>query len=178
MKQIGINLPLDEIKIKKLKSGDYVLLSGNIYTARDAAHKELVRLIKSGKKLPIKLKNAIIYYTGPTPAKPGNAVGSIGPTTSKRMDIYTPLLLEHGLKGMIGKGGRAEEVVDSIKRNKAVYFAAVGGAGAYLSKRVKSCKLLAFKDLGPEAIYGIEVENFPVIVINDIYGGDFYKRKK
>ena len=172
-----IYTPLTTKTISKLKSGDRVLLSGTIYTARDAAHKKLAEELKKGSPhLPFDLKNQVIYYVGPTPPKPGQVIGSAGPTTSSRMDIYTPLLLKYGLKGMIGKGKRGKEVQESIKRYKAIYFAALGGAGALLSKRIIKCELLAYPELGPEAIYKLEVLDFPAIVINDIYGNDLYTR--
>lgn len=159
-----IDLPLTDTNIKKLKAGDEVLLSGIIYTARDQAHKRLVELLNKKNKLPVELKGAVIYYCGPTRARPGKTIGSCGPTTSSRMDAFTPALLRAGVKGMIGKGGRSEEVARAIKRHKAVYFIAVGGAGAYLSKKVKKAGAAAFKDLGPEAIYRLEIKDFPVFV--------------
>ncbi|MDI6642349.1 MAG: Fe-S-containing hydro-lyase [Elusimicrobiota bacterium] len=171
---ISITTPLSEESVSKLKSGDSVLLNGIIYTARDAAHERLTALIKESKPLPFDLHGAVIYYVGPSPAKPAQVIGSAGPTTSYRMDAYTPLLLEYGLKGMIGKGKRSKEVIEAIKKFNAVYFAAVGGAGALLSKCIKKSKLIAFEELGPEAIRQLEVENFPAIVINDIYGNDLY----
>jgi len=170
-----ITTPLTEDKIKDLHAGDTVLLSGTIYTARDAAHKRLVELIKTGKKLPIELKNQVIYYVGPTPAKPGKVIGSAGPTTSYRMDSYAPSLLDLGLKGMIGKGLRSEEVVQSIIKNKAVYFGAIGGAAALIGKSVKSAEILAYEDLGSEAIRELEVKDFPVVVIIDSEGNNLYE---
>jgi fumarate hydratase subunit beta len=161
--------------ISSLQAGDKVLISGIISSARDAAHKRLFEMIKKGEKLPIELEGQIIYYVGPCPAKPGTVIGSAGPTTSGRMDAYTPLLLEKGLKGMIGKGFRSKEVVDAIVKNEAVYFGAIGGAGALLADSIKSSKIVAFDDLGPEAIYEFKVENFPAIVIIDKYGNDLYK---
>ncbi len=169
-----ISLPPGNKIMEQLNIGDEVLLSGTIYTARDQAHKRLVGLLKMRKRLPISLKNAIIYYCGPTKTPPGKAIGACGPTTSSRMDAFTPQLLTAGIKGMIGKGGRSEEVIRSIKRYKAVYFIAVGGAGAYLAKRVTRAKAVAFKDLGPEAIYKLEVKNFPVIVAVDSEGRSIY----
>ena len=157
-------LPLTNEKIERLKAGDEILISGKIYTARDQAHKRFIEMQKSGKKLPIDLKRATIYYCGPTKTKPGKIVGSCGPTTSSRMDSFTPALLKAGLRGMIGKGSRSKEIVEAIKRYKAVYFVAIGGAGAYLSKKVKKAAVAAFKDLGPEAVYALEVKDFPVIV--------------
>lgn len=169
-----ISTPLSDDVIKSLKSGDRVLLSGKIYTARDAAHKRLVELLDRGEKLPFDIKGQVIYYVGPAPAKPGYVIGSAGPTTSYRMDAYTPKLLSVGLKGMIGKGMRNDEVKKAIKKYKAIYFAAIGGLGALLSKKIKSAKVIAYDDLGPEAIREIEVEDFPLIVINDCYGNDLY----
>ena len=167
--------PLQENDIHNLKSGDSILLSGTIYTARDAAHKRLVELIKEGKELPLELKNQIIYYVGPTPAKPGQVIGSAGPTTSYRMDGYTPILLENGLKGMIGKGVRNLDVIDSIIKNKAIYFASIGGAAALTSKCIISSELVAYEDLGAEAIMKLEVKDLPLIVVIDIEGNDLYK---
>jgi fumarate hydratase subunit beta len=173
-----VNTPLTEETVKGLKAGDRVLLHGVIYTGRDAAHKRLIEMLEKGEKLPLELEGQIIYYVGPCPAKPGRVIGSAGPTTSGRMDAYTPQLLERGLKGMIGKGIRNNEVVDAIKKNKAVYFAAIGGAGALLAEAIKEAKVLAFEDLGPEAIYQLKVENFPVTVIIDSEGNDLYKMGK
>lgn len=165
-----IFLPLTNKVISKLKVGDEVLLSGTIYTARDQVHKRLVELLKKRKRLPINLKDTTIYYCGPTKARPGKPIGSCGPTTSSRMDLFTPQLLKAGLKGMIGKGCRSKEVLAAINRYKAIYFISIGGAGAYLSKKVKRAKAAAFKDLGPEAIYRLEVKDFPVIVAIDSQG--------
>ncbi|MEK6657729.1 MAG: Fe-S-containing hydro-lyase [Nitrospirota bacterium] len=183
-KEIRITTPLTDKVIKSLKAGDKVLISGVVYTARDAAHKRLVDEIKNNRgkgqgargkeKLPFNLKGQIIYFTGPTPAPPGKVIGSAGPTTSSRMDSFSPILIKKGLKGMIGKGPRGKEVVDAIKKYKAVYFAAVGGAAALLSKRIKQSDIIAYEDLGTEAIRRLEVEDFPVIVVNDIYGNDLY----
>ncbi len=169
-----ITTPLTAGVVKSLKSGDRVLLSGKIYTARDAAHKRLVELIDRKEKLPFDISGQVIYYVGPTPAKPGYVIGSAGPTTSYRMDAYTPKLLSIGLKGMIGKGMRNDKVKNAIKKYKAVYFAAIGGLGALLSKKIKSVRVIAYDDLGPEAIRELEVEDFPLIVINDCYGNDLY----
>lgn len=169
-----ITTPLTPDIIKTLRAGDRVLLSGKMYTARDAAHKRLVELLDKGEKLPFEITGQVIYYVGPTPPKPGYVIGSAGPTTSYRMDAYTPKLLSAGLKGMIGKGMRSKEVKRAIKKYKAVYFAAVGGLGALLSKRIKSARVIAYEDLGPEAIREIEVEDFPAVVINDCYGNDLY----
>ena len=167
--------PLADADVEGLKAGDKVSITGVIYTGRDAAHKRLVELLDEGKELPFDPKGQIIYYVGPAPAKPGKPIGSAGPTTSYRMDAYTPRLIEVGLKGMIGKGSRSKEVVDSIIKHKAVYFAAVGGAAALIAKRIKSKELVAYEDLGPEAIFRLEVEDFPVIVANDIMGDDLYR---
>lgn len=171
-----IKAPLTKETIQKLKAGDLVLISGTIYTARDAAHKKLDELIFKGMPLPFDLKGAVVYYVGPSPAKPGKPIGSSGPTTSSRMDVLTPILLKNGLKGMIGKGRRSKEVRSAIRRHKAVYFAATGGAGALLGKKVKECDLIAFFELGTEAIYKLKVENFPAVVINDSYGNDLYEQ--
>lgn len=170
-----IRTPLTKPVITKLKCGQEVFLSGTIYTARDRAHKELVKLIIRRKRLPFDLKGAVIYYAGPTPRRTNGLFGSCGPTTSSRMDKFTPILLGKGLSAMIGKGGRAKDVRDLIKRKKAVYFLAIGGAGAYLAKRIKSSTLLAFRELGPEAIYKLEVKNFPLIVGIDSNGRSVYK---
>ncbi len=170
-----ITTPLTEEKVKDLKAGDSVLITGTIYTARDAAHKRLVELIDSGKELPIDVKDSIIYYVGPTPPKPGMALGSAGPTTSYRMDAYSPKLLDKGLKGMIGKGLRGKEVVESMKKNVAVYFAAIGGAAALIGKCVKKSELIAYEDLGSEAIRKLEVEDLPVVVVIDYEGNNLYE---
>jgi len=170
-----ITTPLTTYVIESLNCGDKVLLNGIIYTGRDAAHKRLYEIIKKGEKLPFDLNGQIIYYVGPCPAKPGTVIGSAGPTTSGRMDPYTPILLQHGLKGMIGKGLRSREVVEAIVKHKAVYFAAIGGAGALLADSIKEAEVLAFPDLGPEAIYKLRVENFPVVVVIDSKGNDLYK---
>jgi fumarate hydratase subunit beta len=170
-----IKTPLTDEVIKELKSGDLVEITGIIYTARDAAHKRLVDLIKEGKPLPFDIRGAIIYYVGPTPAKPGKVIGSAGPTTSYRMDSYTPILLEMGLKGMIGKGKRSKEVREAIVKYKGIYFASTGGAAALLAKHIKSSEIVAYEDLGPEAVRKLYVEDFPAIVVNDIYGNDLYE---
>ncbi|MDH4211813.1 MAG: Fe-S-containing hydro-lyase [candidate division WOR-3 bacterium] len=167
--------PLSDEDILKLKIGDSVLITGKIYTARDAAHKRLFELAQKGEKLPIDLKGNVIYYAGPAPTKPGYIIGPAGPTTSGRCDPYTPTLLAQGLKGMIGKGVRSKEVRDAMQEYKAVYFAATGGAAALISKNIKAVKIVAYEDLGPEAIRELEVENFPVIVANDAFGGDLYQ---
>jgi fumarate hydratase subunit beta len=170
-----IEAPLTDDVLKDLKSGDNVLISGIIYTGRDAAHKRLCDLIKEGKELPFNVEGQIIYFVGPTPPKPGHVIGSAGPTTSYRMDPYSPILIEKGLKGMIGKGTRSQEVKDSMVKYKAVYFAAIGGAGALISKCIKEAEIIAYEDLGPEAIRKLRVEDFPVVVVNDIYGNDLYE---
>jgi fumarate hydratase subunit beta len=175
---IRIQTPLTDEMVGKLKIGDKVLVSGFIYTGRDAAHKRLVELVNRGQPLPFDIKGQIIYYVGPTPPKPGKVIGSAGPTSSYRMDPYAPVLMAKGLKGMIGKGSRGKEVIDAMKKYKAVYFAATGGAGALLSKRIKSSVVVAYEDLGPEAIRKIEIEDFPAIVVNDIYGRDLYEEGK
>lgn len=166
----NITAPLTDETIAQLKSGDYVYISGTIYTARDAAHK---RMYENG--LPIDLDHNVIYYLGPSPAREGQIIGSAGPTTSSRMDKYTPYMLEHGLKGMIGKGKRAQPVMESIVEHKAVYFAAVGGAGALLSKCIKESEVIAYDDLGTEAIRKLKVENLPVIVVIDSMGNNLYE---
>ena len=170
-----VTAPLTDEAIADLRAGDRVLLSGTVLAARDAAHKRLVELIDRGESLPVDLAGQIIYYAGPAPAKPGKPIGSVGPTTSGRMDAYTPVLLDMGLKGMIGKGYRNQEVKDAIVRNKAVYFASVGGAAALNAQCVRSSRIVAYEDLGPEAIREMVVVDFPVIVVNDIYGGDIYE---
>ena len=173
-----INLPLSERDIADLKAGDNVVLNGMLYVARDAAHKRIVEALEKGQKPPFAIKGQTIYYMGPTPAKPGHVIGSAGPTSSYRMDIYTLPLLEAGLKGMIGKGQRAQPVLDAMKKYKAVYFAAIGGAGALISKSIKKTEIIAYEELGAEAVLRLEVANFPVTVINDIYGGDLYREGK
>lgn len=178
MTTLNIKMPLDEETIKKLKAGDQVFITGVIYTARDAAHKRLVEALDKGEKLPFDLANQTVYYMGPSPAKPGQVIGSAGPTTSGRMDSYASRLMAAGLKGMIGKGNRSQAVKDAIKKYKAVYFAAIGGAGALISRSIKKAEVIAYEDLGAEAVRRLEVENFPVTVINDIYGGDLYEQGK
>jgi fumarate hydratase subunit beta len=170
-----ITTPLTEEKVKDLKAGDSVLLSGVIYTGRDAAHKRLAELLEKGEELPIDVKDAVIYYVGPTPAKEGMVIGSAGPTTSYRMDAYTPALLDHGLKGMIGKGLRNSEVVESMKKNKAVYFGAIGGAAALIGKCVKNAEIVTYEDLGAEAIRRLEVEDLPIVVVIDSEGNNLYE---
>ncbi len=174
MAEYKIMTPLTEEKIKNLKAGDTVKLSGYIYTARDAAHGRLIDLIKEKKELPFEVEGAVIYYVGPSPTKENEIIGSAGPTTSYRMDAYSPSLLELGLKGMIGKGQRNLEVRESIVKNKAIYFGATGGAAALIAKSVKKNELIAYEDLGAEAIRKLYVEDFPLTVINDIYGNDLY----
>lgn len=166
--------PLDKEEVKALEAGDYVYITGTIYTARDAAHLRMSEALDRGEELPIDLNNNIIYYMGPTPAREGRAIGSAGPTTASRMDKYAPRLLDLGLTGMIGKGRRKPEVTDAIVRNAAVFFAAVGGAGALLSKCIKKAEVIAYDDLGTEAIRKLEVENFPVIVVIDSKGRNLY----
>jgi fumarate hydratase subunit beta len=173
-KPIRLKTPLSDEDVKKLKTGDRVLINGVIYTGRDAAHKRLFDLLKTGKELPFDVRGQIIYYVGPAPAKPGHVIGSAGPTSSYRMDVYAPSLMEKGLKGMIGKGKRSDQVKEAMKMHKAVYFAATGGAGALLAKRVKKAEVVAYDDLGTEAIQKLEVEDFPVIVVNDTRGRDLY----
>lgn len=172
---IVLHTPLDNDIIERLKAGDRVLITGVMYTGRDMAHKFLVEGHKKGEKPPFDLKGQILYYTGPTPAPPGKPVGSAGPTTSYRMDKYTPYLLELGLKGMIGKGPRGQEVKDAINKHKAVYFAAIGGAGALISKSIRKAEVIAYPELGTEAVMRLEVEDFPAVVVNDVHGNDLYQ---
>ena len=162
-------------KIKTLKAGDLLLLSGEIYTARDAAHERMIREANEGKELPFDIKGKAIYYAGPCPAKPGEVIGSCGPTTAGRMDAYTPYLLDRGLKVMIGKGARNQEVIDAIKRNTCIYLGAIGGAGALIAECIKSAEVIAYDDLGTEAIRRLYVEDFPVTVLVDSRGNDIYK---
>ena len=173
-----INAPIDNEIVNSLKAGDCVYITGTIYTARDAAHKRMYEAIKNGENIPFELKNNIIYYLGPSPAREGQVIGSAGPTTSSRMDKYTPLLLEHGLKGMIGKGKRSDNVIESMYKNHAVYFAAIGGAGALLSKCIKKAEVIAYDDLGTEAIRKLEVENLPAIVVIDNKKNNMYESHK
>lgn len=170
-----IKAPVSKEEAKKLKAGDYVYITGKIFTARDAAHKRLFEALEKGLELPISIKDNIIYYLGPSPAREGKVIGSAGPTTSSRMDKYTPALLDLGMVGMIGKGKRSEEVKKSLVKNGGVYFAAVGGAGALLSKCIKKATVIAYEDLGTEAIRELEVENLPVIVVMDSYGNNLYE---
>lgn len=167
--------PLTEDVILDLKIGDGVLISGVLFTGRDSAHKRLIETLDHGEPLPVDLKGQIIYYAGPAPAKPGRPIGSVGPTTSYRMDPFAPRLIEYGLKGMIGKGNRSNDVKRAMQENKAVYFGAIGGAAALMAKCVKKAEVVAYEDLGPEAIRRLEVENFPAVVVNDCHGGDLYQ---
>lgn len=171
----NINAPISKEEAKNLKAGDYVYISGTIYTARDAAHKRMIKTLEEGKELPFDIKKNIVYYMGPSPAREGRPIGSAGPTTSSRMDIYTPVLLDLGMGAMIGKGKRSKDVIDAIIRNGSVYFAAVGGAGALLSKCIKTSVIIAYEDLGTEAIRKLEVENLPVIVVIDSEGNNLYE---
>ena len=175
---IRIQTPLSREEARKLKAGDSCLLSGVIYTARDAAHKRLCQLIEEGRELPVNLKDSVFYFVGPTPAKPGQVIGSAGPTTSYRMDAYSPALIKLGQTGMIGKGKRDETVIAAMKEYGAVYFGAIGGCGALLGKCIKKSELVAYEDLGAEAICLLEVENFPVIVIIDAQGNNLYESGK
>lgn len=175
---IHLKTPLTDADVENLKSGDLVLITGEIYTARDAAHARLVDLIKEGKPLPFDPTGQIIYFVGPTPAPPGKPIGSAGPTTSYRMDSYSPILIAQGLKGMIGKGKRGPEVLEAMKKHKAVYFGATGGAGALIARTIKAAEIIAYEDLGPEAIRKLTVEDFPAVVINDCHGGDLYEEGK
>lgn len=170
-----VNTPLTKEKAADLKAGDYVYISGTIYTARDAAHKRMVESLERGEELPFDVNNEIIYYLGPTPNRDGQVIGSAGPTTSSRMDKYSPVLLDRGLTGMVGKGKRDEAVIASMKKNTAVYFAAVGGAGALLSQCIKKSEVIAYEDLGTEAIRRLEVENLPVITVIDCEGNNLYE---
>lgn len=174
-KKVRLTPPLDDNTIKSLVMGDLVLVNGIIYTARDAAHKRLMELLEAGQELPVNLKGQILYYVGPSPARPGRVIGAAGPTTSTRMDVYTPTLLKLGLKAMIGKGKRGPEVIAALQEYTAVYLGATGGAGALISKCIKAADVVAFPDLGPEAIHRLEVEDFPTMVINDCHGGDLYE---
>jgi len=175
MAEYSIKTPLTPQDVDKLRAGDKVTITGFIYTARDAAHKRLVELIRDGKALPLPLNGEIIYYVGPSPTPPGKPIGSAGPTTSGRMDPYAPILIEHGLRGMIGKGERAAGVVEAMQKYGAVYFAATGGAAALLSKRITKAEIIAYPELGAEAISKLTVENFPLIVAQDRHGGNIYK---
>ena len=174
--KINLTTPLTKEKLSKLKIGDSVLISGEIYTARDAAHKRMIETLEKGEELPINIEDATIYYAGPTPAKPGQVIGSCGPTTSGRMDAYAPTLINLGLSGMIGKGLRSKEVVDAMQKNGAVYFGAIGGAGALIAKSVVSAEVVAYEDLGTEAIRKLTVKDFPAIVIIDAKGENLYEK--
>jgi fumarate hydratase subunit beta len=169
-----IATPLTDAAVRDLRAGDAVEITGVLYQARDAAHKRLVALIEAGEELPFELGGAVVYYMGPSPAKPGAVIGSAGPTTSGRMDAYAPLLMKHGLKGMVGKGLRTQEVRDAMREHTAVYFAATGGAGALLAKRIVGNEIIAWPELGAEAVARLEVVDFPAIVVNDCHGGDLY----
>lgn len=173
--KIRIQTPLTEEQSRKLKAGDSVLITGIIYSARDAAHKVMTEALARGEKLPIDWHDQIVYYLGPTPAKPGDPIGSAGPTTSGRMDAYTPTMLDQGIKGMIGKGSRKPEVIASMKKNGATYFAAVGGAAALIAKSVKKYEVIAYPELGPEALAALTVKDFPAIVVIDSEGNNFYE---
>ncbi len=178
MAEHRITTPVTDDVIAKMKAGDRIYITGYLLCGRDSAHKKLVDLIKEGKELPIDIKGQLIYYVGPTPARPGKAIGSAGPTTSYRMDSYAPVLHSLGLKGSIGKGSRSKEVKEAMIKYKAVYLASVGGAGALISKSIESSDIVAYPELGPEAIRRVKVKDFPCIVINDIYGGDLYEEGK
>jgi len=173
-----LQLPLSDADVERLRAGDSVLLTGGLYTARDAAHRRMVEALSKGEKLPVDIRGQIIYYVGPTPAKPGEVIGSAGPTTAIRMDATTPPLLEAGLRGIIGKGGRGQQVREALRKHRAVYFLAVGGAGALLSKRIKRVEVVAYEELGTEAMRRLEVDEFPVVVCNDIHGGDLLEQGK
>jgi fumarate hydratase subunit beta len=175
MAQYTLTTPLTSEDTKKLKAGDTVLLNGTIYTARDAAHKRLVELLKKGEELPFDIEGSVIYFVGPTPPKPGDPIGSAGPTTSYRMDSYSPTMLKYGSKGMIGKGKRNQAVKDACVAYDGIYFGATGGAGALLGKKITSAEVIAYPELGPEAVRKITVKDFPVTVINDTHGNDLYQ---
>jgi len=173
-----VRLPLTDKTLEGLKAGDNILLTGTMYVGRDAAHKRIIEALDKGKPLPFDVKGQVIYFMGPSPARPGQPIGSAGPTTSGRMDSYSPRLIAEGLKGMIGKGMRSQEVKDAMKKHKAVYLAAIGGAGALISKTIKKSEVTAYEELGAEAIRRLEVEDFPATVVNDIHGGDLYQEGK
>ena len=173
-----VTLPLTDETLKELKAGDNILLTGVIYVGRDAAHKRMIEALDQGKPLPFDIRGQTVYFMGPSPAKPGQPIGSAGPTTSGRMDAYSPRLIAEGLKGMIGKGMRSPAVKEAMKKYKAVYLAAIGGAGALIAKGIKKSEVIAYEELGAEAIRRIEVEDFPATVVNDIYGGDLYQEGK
>ena len=178
MAEYHISLPLSDEDVERLRAGDYVYLTGAVLTGRDAAHKRMVEALTKGEPLPVDIRGQVIYYVGPTPAKPGAVIGSAGPTTSERMDGFTPPLLEAGLQGAIGKGGRSPEVAEALQKHRAVYFIAVGGAGALLSKQIKNVEVIAYEDLGTEAMRRMEIQEFPVIVCNDTHGGDLLRDGK
>ena len=175
MAEYTLNTPLSEEDTRKLKAGDIVYLNGTLITARDAAHKKLVALLEAGEELPFDIEGSVIYFVGPTPPKPGDPIGSAGPTTSYRMDSYSPTMLKYGSKGMIGKGRRNQEVKDACKEFGGIYFGATGGAGALLGKKITSAEVIAYPELGPEAVRKITVKDFPVTVINDTFGNDLYQ---
>jgi fumarate hydratase subunit beta len=172
---MNITSPISSKEISKLTAGEIVLISGVIYTARDAAHQRIIQALGNKESLPFELKGQTIYYTGPSPAPPGRVIGAAGPTTSRRMDSYTPRLLAAGVKAFIGKGGRSAEVRMALRKYKAIYLAAAGGAGALLANTIKKAEVIAYEDLGPEAVMKLTVENFPAVVANDIYGGDLFE---
>lgn len=171
-----VTTPLTDEAVKSLKCGDRVNISGIIYTGRDAAHKIMCEALEKGEEIPVDWTGQVIYYAGPTPAKPGNVIGSCGPTTSGRMDAYSPTMMDQGLKGMIGKGPRSKEVVDAMKKHNVVYFAAVGGAAALIASSVKECEVIAYDDLGPEAVRRLKVENYPCVVVIDSEGNNLYEK--
>jgi fumarate hydratase subunit beta len=178
VREIKIASPIKTEVLEKLTVGTRILISGVIYVARDAAHHRFIQALDRGEKLPFDLKGQTLYYMGPSPARPGQVIGAAGPTTSRRMDIYTPRLLAAGLRAIIGKGSRSPEVKEAFKKYKAVYFATIGGAGALLSKSIKQVEVIAYEDLGAEAVLRLDVEDFPAIVANDIYGGDLFEQEK
>jgi len=173
-----IDLPLTDEILRGLRAGDSLLLNGVIYVARDAAHKRMVEALDQGKPMPIQIQGQTVYFMGPSPARPGRPIGAAGPTTSGRMDAYSPRLIEQGLKGMIGKGPRSKEVLDAMVQHKAVYLGAIGGAGAIISRSIRKAEVVAYEELGAEALRRLEVQDFPVTVVNDIYGGDLYEEGK
>ncbi len=178
MAEHRVRLPLTDEVVERLRVGDSVFLSGSLYTARDAAHRRMVEALSRGEPLPVEIRGQVIYYVGPTPAKPGEVIGSAGPTTAVRMDPYTIPLLEAGLRGAIGKGGRGAEVREALRKHRAVYFLAVGGTGALLSKQIRRVEIVAYQELGTEAMRLLEVEEFPVVVCNDVQGGDLLEEGK
>lgn len=178
MAEHHIQTPVTDEVIEKLRAGDQLYITGYLYTGRDSAHKKLIELVEEGEELPLDVKGQFIYYVGPTPARPGKSIGSAGPTTSYRMDSFAPTLYKLGLKGTIGKGSRSEEVKEALQKYKAVYVAAVGGAGALISQSIEEAEVIAYPELGPEAIRRVKVKDFPCIVINDMYGGDLYEEGK